>query len=266
MIAHPYPLDLFSIEYHRYHFERFSPEECMDYLQTTLTTHSDSTEYHPRIVAGQYGTWAQVALRTNQYKLGLEKMQEHLKIRESIFAETGVVDSHIAAAYSETARAMLMNGIFTEARTLIYRSIELRKQMPGFSRLQLHSPLMYLSWINWHEGNHQSAVDQLSEALRDREVELGRDDHEGMRSVLFFTSIVESSNAKVITTCRAGELLYYLGQVRKSQGALEDSFQYQQRALLQFRATLGEDDLYTGLACYQVAGHTMRERGLSATK
>ena len=170
----------------------------MDYLQATLTTHSDSTDYHPRIVAGQYGTWAQVALRTNQYELGLKKMQEHLEIRESVFAETGIVDSHIAAAYSETARAMLMNGIFSKARTLIYRSIELRKQMPKFSRLQLHSPLMYLAWIDWHEGSHQSAVDKLLEALRDREVEFGRDDHEGMRLVIVFANanIVASSNAK----------------------------------------------------------------------
>ena len=169
----------------------------MDYLQATLTTHSDSMEDHPRIVAGQFGTWAQVALRTNEYELGLKKMQEHLEIREKVFAETGIVDSHIAAAYSETARAMLMNGIFSKARTLIYRSIELRKKMLKFSRLQLHSPLMYLAWIDWHEGNHQSAVDKLLEVLRDREVEYGRDDHRGMRSVLVFANIVDSSTAKV---------------------------------------------------------------------
>lgn len=71
---------------------------------------------------------------------------------------------------------------------------------------------------------------------------------------------------KPMITYRAGELLYYIGQIRKSQGFLRDSFQYQQRALLQFRATLGEDDFYTGLACYQVAVHTMREKDLSATK
>ena len=163
----------------------------MDYLQATLTTHSDSMEYHPRIVAGQYGTWAQVALRTNQYELGLMKMQEHLEIRESVFAETGIVDSHIAAAYSETARAMLMNGIPGKARNLIHRSIELRKQMPKFSRLQLHSPLMYLAWIDWHEGSHQNAVNKLLEALRDREVEFGMDDHENMRLAVVFANIVD---------------------------------------------------------------------------
>lgn len=238
----------------------------MDYVQATLTTHSDSMESYPRIVAGQYGTWAQVALRTNQYELGLEKMREHLKIRESIFAETGTLDSHIAAAYSETARAMLMNGLFSEARTLIYRSIELRKQMPKFSRLQLHSPLMYLAWIDWHEGSYQDAVDKLLEALRDREVEFGRDDYEGMRSVMSLPASLNHPMLRVMTTCSAGELLYYLGQVRNSQGFLKDSFQYQQRALLQFRATLGEDDFYTGLACHQMARHTMRERDLSATK
>ena len=163
----------------------------MDYLQATLTANSDSREHYDRIVAGQYGTWAQIALRTNQHELGLKKMQEHLEIRECIFAGTRVVDSHITAAYSETARAMLMNGIFSRARALIYRSIELRKQMPNFSRLQLHSPLMYLAWIDWHEGNHQIAVDRLLEVLRDREVEFGRDDCEGMRLVLPFANIVE---------------------------------------------------------------------------
>ena len=158
----------------------------MEYLQATLTTHSDSMEHHPRIVAGQYGTWAQLALRTNQYDLSLRKMQEHLEIRESIFAKIRIVDSHIVAAYSETARAMLINGRFSEARTLIYRSIELRKQMPNFSRLQLHNPLMYLAWIDWYEGDHQTTVDGLLELLQDRLVKFGKDDHEDMRLVLSF--------------------------------------------------------------------------------
>lgn len=113
-------------------------------------------------------------------------MQEHLEIRESIFAETRIVDSYIAAAYSETARAMLMNGTFNEARALIYRSIELRKQMPNFSRLQLHNPVMYLAWIDWYEGDHLTAVDGLLELLQDRLVKFGKDDHEGMRLVLSF--------------------------------------------------------------------------------
>ena len=236
----------------------------MDYLLAALTNHSDSRECYPRIVAAQHGTWAQLALRGNYYELGLQKMQEHLKIRESIFAKTGIADSHIAAAYSETARAMLMNGMYSEARTLIYRSIELRAQMPNFSRLQLHNPLMYLAWIDWHEGNPHIAVDRLLGALQDREVEFGRDDHESMRLVVVFA--MNYPMLKLMFTCRAGELLYYIGRIRNSQRLFEDSFEYQQRALRQFRATVGEDDFYTGLACYQVAIHTIREKDLSETK
>ena len=236
----------------------------MDYLQATLTTHSDSREHHPRIVAGQYGTWAQLALRTNQCDLGLRKMQEHLEIRESIFAKIRIVDSHIAAAYSETARAMLMNGRFSEARTLIDRSIELRKQMPNFSCLQLHNPLMYLAWIDWYEGDHHTAVDGLLELLHNRLVQFGKDDQEGMRSVAAFT--MNHLMPKLMNTCRAGELLYFIGRIRDDQGLVEDSFEYQQRALRQFRATLGEDDFYTGLAYYQVAVHTMCQEDLSTAK
>ena len=70
----------------------------------------------------------------------------------------------------------------------------------------------------------------------------------------------------VMTTCRAGELLFYLGQIRKSQGRFKEGSQYHQRALVQFRASLGEDDFYTGLAYYQYAVHTLREKGISATK
>ena len=70
----------------------------------------------------------------------------------------------------------------------------------------------------------------------------------------------------VMTTCRAGELLFYIGQVCNSQGLFKEGSQYHRRALLQFRATLGEDDFYLGLACYQVAMHTMRDKDLSATK
>lgn len=70
----------------------------------------------------------------------------------------------------------------------------------------------------------------------------------------------------VMTTCRARELLFYLGQVCNSQGRFTEGSQYHQRALVQFQATLGEDDFYTGLAYYQYAVHTLPEKGISTTK
>ena len=59
--------------------------------------------------------------------------------------------------------------------------MDLRQQMSNFSRLQLHNPLVYLSWIDWKRGNYMAAAAKLIEALRDREVEFGVDDRKNMR-------------------------------------------------------------------------------------
>lgn len=53
-------------------------------------------------------------------------------------------------------------------------------------------------------------------------------------------------------------ICYALGNVRSSQGLLDESFSWHQRALLQLRATGGETDRYTAQACYRVAQHHLR--------
>jgi hypothetical protein len=104
-----------------------------------------------------------------------------LAIREKVFAETKSPDSHIAAAYTETGKAMIMNEMFDEAREMIAKSVEMRKQMANYSRLQLYTPLLYLSVIHMCEGNYKGAAEALLEAARDREVEYGIDDQQSPR-------------------------------------------------------------------------------------
>ena len=41
---------------------------------------------------------------------------------------------------------------------------------------------------------------------------------------------------------------------------LDENFTYHQRALLQYRSTVGDTDSATGDACYKVAGHYLREQ------
>jgi hypothetical protein len=58
--------------------------------------------------------------------------------------------------------------------------------------------------------------------------------------------------------CRTGQLLYALGNVRRSQGLLYESFGYHQRALGQYKSTVGDSHHYTADACFKVGEHCMR--------
>ena len=122
-----------------------------------------------------------MAVCVNEPELAMTKMQRSFEIREAVYQKTQVADSHIAAAYSNTAKVMLMNGMLSQAESYIRRSMDLRQQMSNFSRLQLHNPLVYLSWIDWKRENYTAAAAKLLEALRDREVEFGINDRKNMR-------------------------------------------------------------------------------------
>lgn len=228
-----------------YLFQRSNFDASLEYIEMILRTLESDSEDHSQIEAGLYGTWSGIAVETNRPEVALEKRLESLAILEQIFAKTGDINSQIAACYSETARAMIMNGIFTKAREFIDKSILLRKQMPHFSRLQLYSPLYYTALIHLQEGKFDEAESGLLEALRDREVKYGKDDCESKR---------------------AGILLFCLGNVLTKQGRQDEGFEYHQRALTQFRATGSEKDLDVANAYYKLASHYLRYNSLDLAK
>ncbi|XXH04594.1 hypothetical protein Hte_011011 [Hypoxylon texense] len=222
-----------------YQYQRFNMRDSLAYIRLILKILEDEPESYPRIRANQLGTWSNIAMEINQPEVSLQKNLEALEIRQRIFAETGVVNSQLTASYTETARSMMMNNMFDKAKELINKSIELRKQMPQFSRLQLYSPFYYLSLIHSHEGDLENARLTAIEALRDREIKFGRDDHGNKRT---------------------GLLLTCLGNISIKQGLYREGFEYHRRALLQLRATGGEDDLDTANAYYKVASHYLRDK------
>ncbi|KAK7928259.1 tetratricopeptide repeat domain-containing protein [Apiospora marii] len=220
-----------------YQYQRLRMEDSLVYVQLTLRILDESPGDYAQIRAGNLGTWGNVALKINQADVALEKNLEALEIRKNTLAATGVVNSQIAASYTETAFAMIANGLFSEAEELIETSISLRKQMPKFSRLQLCSPLYYKAILYNHKGDYMRAAACASEALRDREMAYGPDDHENKR---------------------VGLLLTCLGNVYTNQGMEDQGFVYHQRALAQLLATGGEDDLDTAIAYYKVTIHYLR--------
>ncbi|KAK8128617.1 tetratricopeptide repeat domain-containing protein [Apiospora sp. TS-2023a] len=220
-----------------YQYQRLRMDDSLAYVQLTLRILDENPGDYAQIRAGNLGTWGNVALKINQADVALEKNLEALEIRKNTLAATGEVNSQIAASFTETAFAMIANGLFSEAEELIETSICLRKQMPKFSRLQLCSPLYYKAILYNHKGNYVQAAAYASEALRDREMAYGPDDHENKR---------------------AGLLLTCLGNIYTSQGLEDQGFVYHQRALAQLLATGGEDDLDTAIAYYKVTIHYLR--------
>jgi tetratricopeptide (TPR) repeat protein len=165
----------------RHHFQRFNLDQAEDFVQATLEAHNLSEKEYPRIVAGQCGTWAQIAIALNKMELACEKSTEALRIRQEIYAETNVVFSQLVASYATLGRVKAMTGKLEEARALINESIRLRKEMPKFSQLQLCTPLVYLSFVEFMEGKMELARARLIEALEHREEEYGKDDTKSTR-------------------------------------------------------------------------------------
>ena len=74
-----------------------------------------------------------------------------------------------------------MNDELEEAERLLTKSIELRKQMPKFTNLQLYTPIVALSHIELSRGHLSEAEARLLEALGVREEAYGFDDCESVR-------------------------------------------------------------------------------------
>ena len=108
-------------------------------------------------------------------------MAQSFDINLDIYKEQHVITSSYAASYAEFGRVLIMNDELEEAERLLTKSIELRKQMPKFTKLQLYTPTVALSYIDLLRGHLKGAEARLREALGVREEAYGFDDRESVR-------------------------------------------------------------------------------------
>lgn len=142
----------------------------------------DVTKHDLRdILAELHGTRAAVAFDTNDSEAALYHMEQNKMFREEDLEKTGVPTNKLAAAYSETGKALLLNGLYSKGEQLLNESMEIRLHLPGFTRHALYNCLAWLAVVNWQRGEYEKASDLLLEALRDRELSFGRDDTGGPR-------------------------------------------------------------------------------------
>jgi hypothetical protein len=135
------------------------------------------------ILAELHGTRATIASQCNDAEVALYHMEQNKALREEEFAKTGVATNKLAAAYSETGKALVMVGLYTKGSELLQKSIEIRQDLEGFTRHALYNCLMWLGMISWQEGDCDKAIELLLGVLRDRELSFGRDDTKSYRYV-----------------------------------------------------------------------------------
>jgi hypothetical protein len=65
----------------------------------------------------------------------------------------------------------------------------------------------------------------------------------------------EGTNTTLLST---GRIFHCLGNVRNSQGLLDESIHFHERALLHFKETVGNNHHRTGNSCFKVSEHYTR--------
>ncbi|MCJ1293336.1 hypothetical protein MMC34_004890 [Xylographa carneopallida] len=228
-----------------YLYERTNPVEATPLLDMAQAICEASQEDVTEQLALIHGSRTWVSSLMNQP----EKCYHHSKIRleleEQLFSSRGKATANLAAAYNDLGVSLSMNKLYTKAVPLLNRSKEVRASLEGFRKDHMYNPMYHLALAAWHQGNYDEAANLLLEALRDRTHALGPDDRQSVRT---------------------GTLFYALGNVRASQGNLEESFAWHQKAFIHFRATGGETHYYTAHACYRVAEHYFRLQDYHATR
>jgi len=163
--------------------------------------------------------------------------QIRCKNAEDEYKKTGILRPFLPATYNDLAQSYAMNRLYDKALSYLDKSVELMKQLPNFKKDWLCSPYYRIAITNHCLGKFEEAAETIEEAITDRETEFGQNDR---------------------LSSRTGLLYYILGNIRNSQGRLDEAYSLHHRAYLQCRQTAGESSL-AALKCSQkLAEHYIR--------
>lgn len=150
-------------------------------MRTSLQVHDICPLVSSDTIASQHETWAEIAMARNQATMALEQSQLALDVRKATYERDGVKTNQLATCYTAVGRALIMANRLDEAEEHIKESMRLRRAGQGFSKLQLFTPLVYHSLIDYVKGDYADAVMKLTQALEDRQEAYGVDDRVGKR-------------------------------------------------------------------------------------
>ncbi|KAI9689075.1 MAG: hypothetical protein M1822_000812 [Bathelium mastoideum] len=146
-------------------------------------------------------------------------------------------DARLAISWNELGNAYMMNKMWPEGERCFKQCLETARLLKDYNPAEFSFPFVNLGLAYWITGRFNDAAETMLKGLRYREAAYGRDDRQS-----FIT----------------GRFLFGLGNVKASQGKLDESFVYHQRALRQFLSTIGKNHHRTGDVHVRMADHHAR--------
>ena len=188
------------------------------------------------------------------YTYARRHLQQRLKVEDGKESSLDV-----GMAYSEMGYAFLANDMYDKAIECCETSSAIYKKTPEYLSGDYwpHFAISHQAWalLGLHRG--EEAVPMLLETLRWRESKFGKDDTESAKYTDSSTPFPSRSNTDS-PFHRLGFTLHVLGRIRAQQGLWDESFDSLQRALVNFRATVGKSAHRTAAVCVTLAEHLAR--------
>jgi len=146
-------------------------------------------------------------------------------------------DMRLGISWSQLGAAHMVNDNWTKGEECFRKAIHTMKRLDDFERFKISLPLVNLGLCWWLAERYEDAVITLEEGLRDREAAFGFNDRES-----FIT----------------GRFYHALGNVKASQGKLDESFKYHNMALNHYKLTLGKGHHRTADTQIKLSDHYTR--------
>ncbi|OCL12400.1 hypothetical protein AOQ84DRAFT_437031 [Glonium stellatum] len=146
-------------------------------------------------------------------------------------------DWRLGISWNQLGTAKMINELWEEGEDCFRRSILIMQRVDNFRQVWISLPVVNLGLAYWLTNRCEKALMILGEGLFHRQAAFGMEDKES-----FIT----------------GRFLHALGNVKASQGAMDESLTFHRKALLHYKTTLGSNHHRTADTCIKVADHCIR--------
>lgn len=189
-----------------------------------------------------------------------------LQIRRELSTQIGKEDFELGYAHNQMGCSWMMAKDFKKGAQLFREALNIWHRIPGYTKGLALMEYANLGMSLWLQGKIDEAAEVLEEGQRESEDGLGKMSTSSFRLVNILSEHECPVPLRLTTFHRPGRVLHALGNVRYSQGRLEESEQFHRDALKTFQAAVGNKYHRTADMCHKLAQHSMRRADKTALK
>ncbi|KAK1524353.1 tetratricopeptide repeat domain-containing protein [Colletotrichum costaricense] len=184
-----------------------------------------------------YDVMGCVANGTNRPEESEKFNSKQLIIRKEISGKTGKENFQLGYAFNQMGCSLMMFKKFEEGGQMFRQALDIWHRVPGYRKGLALMEYANFGMSLWLQGRIGEAAEVLEEGQRESEEGLGR---------------------LSMASFRPGRVLHALGNVRLSQGRMEESEQFHKDALKTYQGAVGSKYHRTADMCYKLAQHSVR--------